>query len=792
MKKEFPEFFEKVEELKLADRPVKKAAGALQMMFAKSGGGSPGNASTGTNTCSVCPVCQGQAETPSNVTTATDNGQMTLNWSLLDRKEKEKRTTAAHDAWDLFFFVHNVPFRLIDTPEFKTAIASTKRCPTFKPVGCDTLSTTHLVKQSDLADAFNESTLRANAKYGFVITGDGYRSKTKRQYHNFILLTPAGPVFLGIKDITGEGGCASDVYNEFVVVIEGLDTPIKSAIMLGILDTPSVNVKAWKLLNKKYPTQVWMGCMAHEISLFFGDVAKLPATARLKKLCHYLVKWIMNHNDLLKLFRTKVNAHFLKIKNAAKTRADRVRAASRQTMVLYKPGDTRMLTVFRMLARILFLIGPITAFFNDTEYDDLAQKCIKNYNANCKDPAKKITKRGSDKLLLDVAKANFAGKTASIYAEIEEWLQVMTSSVYFHRTVDTHKPSLFLVYYIAALVDKHLRVMKDLGKASEYIEDIHATFMKRWERFHRPCHTLAYHMAPQFRLHEISSDEKKDCLKACKQFWPDDYTKIWKQLLAFKSEAMQGKLEEKEWAEAETDLPHLWYEAYGMMLDLEDFVPAAMQLTSKASSASVAEQGVTGWSKVGCIETDKRTRILTSKTSQLVNVGGWQWSLAQRERMLSKTDRKDQLALFDALDALIARDQTEANTQELNEGIDDDEKEDKDDDAAGDADADDNADADDDTDAALPDLPEKEGETFLQELCDSVDDVLEKNNDAEDDAEEEEEEDEEGEDLTKEEDPSGPRTNLKVNPSLEAALSGVPNLRASDFNSGRKLAFEEA
>lgn len=243
--------------------------------------------------------------------------------------------------------------------------------------------------------------------------------RTKRQYHNFMLLTPAGPVFLGIKDVTGEGGTGVDVFDEFVVVIEGLDTPIKQAIMLGILDTPSVNVKAWKLLMKKYPTQVWMGCMAHEISLFFGDVAKLPATARLKSLCHYLVKWIMNHNDLLALFRKKVCEHFRAVKKAAGTRADRVRAASRMMMVLYKPGDTRMLTVFRMLARILFLIGPITAFFNDTKYDALAQKCIKNYNSQCKDASKKVTKRDGAGKLLDVAKSNFGSESCSIYKAIE-------------------------------------------------------------------------------------------------------------------------------------------------------------------------------------------------------------------------------------------------------------------------------------------------------------------------------------------------------------------------------------
>ena len=111
---------------------------------------------------------------------------------------------------------------------------------------------------------------------------------------------------------------------------------------------------------------------------------------------------------------------------------------------------------------------------------------------------------------------------------------------------------------------------------------------------------------------------------------------MYEQLGFFKTKAVQAKVDKKEWERAEVLLPHVWLESYGMLLGLSEFTAAAIQLTSKASSASVAEQGVTGWSKVGCIETDKRTRILTHKTSKLVSVGGWQWAMRQREQMLSK------------------------------------------------------------------------------------------------------------------------------------------------------------
>ena len=60
--------------------------------------------------------------------------------------------------------------------------------------------------------------------------------------------------------------------------------------------------------------------------------------------------------------------------------------------------------------------------------------------------------------------------------------------------------------------------------------------------------------------------------------------------------------------------------------------------------------------------------------------------------------------------------------------------------------------------------------------------------DVQETAEEEDENDEE--DLSAIAEPSGPRTSLKVNPSLEAALVGVPNIRTTNFNSKRQLTLE--
>ena len=95
-----------------------------------------------------------------------------------------------------------------------------------------------------------------------------------------------------------------------------------------------------------------------------------------------------------------------------------------------------------------------------------------------------------------------------------------------------------------------------------------------------------------------------------------------------------------------------------------------MQLTAQASSAAAPEQGVVGWSKVGCIETDKRKNLQTHKTDKLVNVNGWNWA---QEQVKKPMQRPPNMKLFDTLDELVAGTQEHAQEQGLAEGADDDE-----------------------------------------------------------------------------------------------------------------------
>ena len=278
----------------------------------------------------------------------------------------------AHRATSLFFFKHNIPFMAIDSPFFRNMIKAAQNCPVYTPAGRFTLCNKQLDERNAEANKFKARLLESNLMFGFTITGDGYASLSKRQYHNHILVAGGTPIFLGLVDRTGLGASGQDVAAEFQEVMDQLDASVRANLIFGVTDTPSANRKAWRLLMDANPRMYWGGCMAHEISLYMGDVAKMECSKRLMDKCHKLYKWIMLHAvgdvSLLSLFREKVKAHFQAKADATACPRERHACRSRMTMALYKKGDTRMLSIFKLLFRTLYLMEPLVAVFTDARY----------------------------------------------------------------------------------------------------------------------------------------------------------------------------------------------------------------------------------------------------------------------------------------------------------------------------------------------------------------------------------------------------------------------------------------
>jgi hypothetical protein len=567
---------------------------------------------------------------------STESGLLPVGWAMKLPAAKREILAEAHKMVSLYFFVHNVPFHHIDTDEFHNMVQAIKACPTYLPACRATLAGPQMLARDAEATQETEITLADSLEFGLVLTGDGYRSKhKKRQYHNHQLLTVSGPVFLGMADTTGEPGTAQDIFEEFEEVMESLEPEVKIRIMLGVLDTPSPNVAAWTLLMEKFTRQIWQGCMAHEIALCMKDIAKLQVTIDMKLACKSLVIWINNHPAVFKIFAAKVHQHFLALKNQAETAEDKASYSSKMEMRLYMPGDTRMLTVFKMFFRIVVLRDVLVALFTDTEYQLVAQKAMKGYNSRTGVPEiKKYKKKIGGINLIDPNAESFGGIDKPIWASLERWCQTNVSLVYLHRMCDTHKPFMHYVYYGCCLVDKQLRMLAAIDEVGGFVKQVQSIFLKRWYRWHTCLHTLCYHANPCYQAHEISTEEWEDCDEACARLFGEDSADIRLGLQSFKRSRCRWN--DSEWKKADVTQGHTWWLTFGNKMKCTDgsfsvkvFVDAMKRLCSLCGSASSTEQGVSGWSKVGAIETAQRSRLQTSKTNKLVNIGGAAWARKQ-------------------------------------------------------------------------------------------------------------------------------------------------------------------
>ena len=173
--------------------------------------------------------------------------------------------------------------------------------------------------------------------------------------------------------------------------------------------------------------------------------------------------------------------------------------------MLYSPGDTRMLTVFRMLHRILYLRSVCVDMMSRPAYETASQKALKAWSEGqaADDRLTRVNGLYIDKIKHTVIETDF-------YARVEGFITATKSALFLHRLVDGQTPVLGKFYYACALVDKHLRVCKQAGTVA-YIDLMRSIFMKRWKRWHRPVHTFAYAVDPCYQEHELTVGELHDC-----------------------------------------------------------------------------------------------------------------------------------------------------------------------------------------------------------------------------------------------------------------------------------------
>ena len=256
-----------------------------------------------------------------------------------------------------------------------------------------------------------------------------------------------------------------------------------------------------------------------------------------------------------------------------------------------------MASTFRMANRLLFLRPVMDALAANPEFVNASQKAIKAWSDGQKDPDKRITP--VDGVYPDHVLRLL--KDPSTYGQLHGYVKCFKAPMYLLRLMDSGGPCIGKVYYACCLVDKYLRVCISMT-AVPYAQQVYDIFMKRWRRWHRPIHTLAYALDPSYHEHVLNSDELKDITISLKKWRPKDWTTHKVQLTAWRQ--TKSHTEAAIWDEVDKCHGWQWWQNFGENWQLVQGL--GMKLLSKGASASATEWC---WSDVGHVLHKKRQRV---------------------------------------------------------------------------------------------------------------------------------------------------------------------------------------
>ena len=242
------------------------------------------------NVSSVAPSRAG-----SNTTRSLRQQDMSEVLQIAKRKELDM-------LWSSFFYEANVAFNVAKHPAFIKAVSTTAAAGfNYSPPSYDAMRTTHIKEKKKLIKAkIDERTKTSTELYGATICSDGWDNVNRRPLMNVMLVCPAGDVFLGSVDTTGEKKSMGYIAGEMKKYIReiGPQNVVQictdnAANMLGAMDN----------ILEEYPHMYKQGCCAHILDLLMEDWGKevfvKDLVAKAKHVCHY----IRRHHVPMALFR---------------------------------------------------------------------------------------------------------------------------------------------------------------------------------------------------------------------------------------------------------------------------------------------------------------------------------------------------------------------------------------------------------------------------------------------------------------------------------------------------------
>ena len=231
--------------------------------------------------------------------------------------------------WASFFYEANIAFNVVRHPAFVNAVRETAAAGfLYQPPAYNAVRTKLIdVKKAVVTKMVSERTRNSISQYGATICSDGWSDTNIRPLMNIMLVCPAGDVFLGSVDSTGE---RKDIAYTTELISKYIDEVGPSNIVQMCTDNAAVMTGAMRSLEQKYPHMYRQGCAAHILDLLLEDWGKATSVKDLVKECAAIVHYIRKYQFTLALFR---------------------KASPNKALV--RPVQTRFATNFLMIDRLV-------------------------------------------------------------------------------------------------------------------------------------------------------------------------------------------------------------------------------------------------------------------------------------------------------------------------------------------------------------------------------------------------------------------------------------------------------
>jgi hypothetical protein len=205
-----------------------------------------------------------------------------LNVVGLHRIQQQHMSEAYHTAkrkeldekWANFFYQANVAFNVVRHPSFTAAVRATLLARfDYEPPSYHAMRTTLIEPTKKHIEAEVKKATKQSIKvYGATICTDGWDNITRRPLMNVMLSCPAGDIFLGSTDTTGNKKTKAYIATELKKFIEDVGRRFVTQIctdnainMLGAMDD----------IVTTYPHISKQGCAAHALDLMLEDWTKI-------------------------------------------------------------------------------------------------------------------------------------------------------------------------------------------------------------------------------------------------------------------------------------------------------------------------------------------------------------------------------------------------------------------------------------------------------------------------------------------------------------------------------------